>query len=174
LPVSFYSDQLLLYSEVEDLDSIPNQPPNVFIPLVTASVKGHKGELGRPSLEVSWKDQTGSHSLVFTETLTGRRNRNLNDWAQVIENLKAGKQKLISTPPAPSVDTLKGKIMHVLSDMQEKGVLSIEQAVETEYNLNLDPDQVQTACDELTGDGLLARSPELAGDAFYRRISPLG
>jgi hypothetical protein len=174
LPIGFYGDHLLLYSEVEDLDSILGQPPNIFIPLAAASVKGHKGELGRPSLEVSWKDQSGSHDLVFTETLIGRRNRNLNDWAPVMENLKAGKQKLLSIPPLPPIDTLKGKIMHVLSDMQEKGVFSIEETVETEYGLDLDPDDVQAACEELTKDGLLIRSPELTGDAFYRRLSPLG
>ena len=61
--------------------------------------------------------------------------------------------------------------MEVLSDMKEKGVLTIEEDVETEYNLNLDPDEVQDACDRLVAMGLLVSNPELTGDAFYRRVS---
>jgi len=165
----------LVYTEVEDLDSIPSEAPNMFVPLSSISkVTGHKGDLGRPSLEVAWVDANGKHSCIFTETLTGRKARALNDWASAIDNLKAGKQKLVSVPPAPSTDTLEGKIIHVLSDMQEKGVFSIEEAVETEYNLKLDPDDVQAACDRLAEEGLLVRNSELTGDAFYRRVSPLG
>jgi len=165
----------LVYTEVEDLDSIPSGAPNVFMPLSSVSrVAGHRGDLSRPSLEVEWDDASGKHSRTFTQTLTGHKARTLSDWAPIIENLKADKQKLISVPPAPSTDTLEGKIMHVLSDMQEKGLFSIEEAVETEYNLELDPDDVQAACDHLATKGLLVRSSELTGDAFYRRVSPLG
>ena len=165
----------LVYAEVEDLDSISSEVPNVFVPLSSISkVTGHRGDLGRPSLEVAWVDASGKHARTFTETLTGRKAHSLSDWALIIDNLKAGKQKLVSLPPAPSIDTLEGKIIHVLSDMQEKGVFSIEEAVETEYSLELDPDDVQAACDRLAAKGLLVRSSELTGDAFYRRVSPLG
>jgi hypothetical protein len=173
LPVGWLGDHLLLYSEVEDLDSIPNRPPNVFLSLQSISAKGHKG-IGRPSLEVSWSDKAGSHSLVFTETMTGTRRTNLNDWAAVIGGVKSGAHKLVTLPPTPSTDTLEGKIMHVLADMQEKGVLEIEEAVEDEYKVDLDPDDVQGACDRLAAHGLLIRSPDSSGDVYYRRMSPLG
>jgi hypothetical protein len=174
LPVGYFGDHLLLYSEVEDLDSIPNQAPNVFIQLSAVSARGHRGELGRPSLEVNWKDQDGSHDLVFTETLTGRRKKNLNDWAPVIGGIKSGTQKLIVLPSPPSTDSLEGKVMHVMADMQEKGPLEIEEAVESEYKLELDPDEVQAACDRLSSQQLLIRSPDSNGDIYYRRVSPLG
>ena len=174
LPIGYYGDHLLLYSEVEDLGSIPNQSPNIFIPLSAASARGHKGEIGRPSLEVSWKDESGSHSAVFTETLTGRRKRNLNDWAPVISGIKDGSRKLVDLSSSPSTDTLEGKVMHVLSDMQEKGLLEIEEDVEGEYTVELDPDEVQGACDRLTSQHVLIRSPDSSGDVYYRRVSPLG
>jgi hypothetical protein len=174
LPVGYFGDHMLLYSEVEDLDNIPNQAPNVFIQLSTVSAKGHKGELGRPSLEVSWKDQDRSHDLVFTETLTGRRKKNLNDWASVIDKIKNGTQKLISLPNLQSTDSLEGKVMHVMVDMQEKGLLEIEEAVEGEFKIELDPDEVQVACDHLSSQRLLIRSPDSSGDIYYRRVSPLG
>lgn len=165
----------LFYSEVEDLEQIPAGAPNVFVPLAAISkVTGHKGELTRPSLEVEWQDDGGSHTRVFTETLTGRKTRNLNDWAPVISNLKAGTQRLVNVPPPPPLDTLEGKIVEVLSDMQEKGVFDIEETVESQYKLDLDPDDVQAACDRLVTKGLLVRNPELTDDAFYRKVSPLG
>jgi hypothetical protein len=165
----------LLYSEVEDLGAVPNAAPNLFIPIESiSSAQGHKGGLGRPSLEVDWTDEGGKHGRVFTEMLTGRRRRNLDDWAVAIQNLKAGKQKLVSLPPAPSSDTLEGRIMRVLSDMQEKGVLTIEEQVETEFRVDTDPDAVQAACDKLASQGLLKRYPDPSGDVYYRRISPLG
>ena len=174
LPVGYYGDHLLLYSEVEDLDSIPVQPPNVFIPLTGASAKGHKGEFGRPSLEVTWKDQSGGHRAVFTETLTGTRRRNLNDWASVIDGIKDGSRKLITLPSPPPTETLEGKVMHIMADMQEKGPLEIEEDIESEYRVELDPDEVQAACDRLSSQRLLIRSPDSSGDVYYRRASPLG
>jgi len=174
LPIGFFGTHMLLYSEVEDLGSIPNQSPNVFIPLQSLSTKGHKGGLGRPSLEVSWEDQGGRHELVFTETLTGKRKSNLNDWASVIDGIKSGTRKLIVLPEAPSTETLEGKVMHVMADMQEKGLMEIEELAESEYNIESDPDQVQVACDRLASQHLLIRIPDPSGDIFYRRASPLG
>jgi hypothetical protein len=174
LPVGYFGDHLLVYSEVEDLDSIPPRSPNVFIPLQGASVRGHKEGIGRPNLEVTWKDGDRNHTLVFTETMIGRRAKNLNDWAQVIAEIKEGTQKFANLPAVPATDTLEGKIMHVLADMQEKGILDIEEDVEGEYGLDLDPDEVQNACDRLASQGLLIRLPDSSGDTFYRRASQLG
>jgi len=174
LPVGFFGEHLLLYSEVEDLDKIPKQFPNIFVRLEDASARGHKGGLGRPSLEVSWRDQEGNHTLVFTETLTGRRKKNLNDWAFIIDKIKNGTQKLVALSSPPPTESLEGKVMHVLADMQEKGVFEIEGAVEGEYGVELDPDEVQAACDRLSSQRLLIRSPDSSGDVFYRRASPLG
>jgi hypothetical protein len=165
----------LLYSDVEDLDQVPLRSPNLFIQLGSISgARGHKGELGRPSLEIEWQDGNKKRAAVFTETLTGRRRRNLNEWALIIQNLKGGKQKLANVPRPPSVDTLDGKIVHTLSDMQEKGVFMIEEAVEKEFVVDLDPDEVQAACDRLSAQGILIRLPDSSGDVFYRRASPLG
>jgi hypothetical protein len=174
LPVGFFGDHLLLYSEVEDLDKIPTQPPNAFILLEGASAMGHKGGLGRPSLEVRWKDNGGSHDLIFTETLTGRRKRNLDAWAPIIGKLQNGTQKLTPPPNFPPTGSLDGRVAHVLADMQEKGVFEIEEDVESEYNVDLDPDDVQAACDRLSSQHLLIRSPDPSGDVYYRRVSPLG
>ena len=174
LPVGYFGDHLLLYSEVEDLEKIPRQSPNVFVPLERVSVKGHKGGLGRPSLEVGWEDESGNHTLVFTETLTGSRKRNLNDWAAIIERIRNGTQKLITLPTPPSTESLDGKVMHVLADMQEKGVMKIEEDVEGEYNISLDPDEVQAACDRLSSQRLLIRSSGPGGYLYYRRASALG
>ena len=174
LPVGFFAEHLLLYSEVEDLGDIPSRAPNVFISLDSASVKGHKGGLGRPSLQVSWKDGGGAHDAVFTETLTGRRKVNLGDWASAIEGIRSGTRTLVSLPPLPPTASLEGKVMHVLADMQEKGVLEIEESVEGEYKVDLDPDEVQAACDRLSSQKLLVRFPDPSGDIFYRRASALG
>ena len=106
--------------------------------------------------------------------VTGRsRRKNLNDWARVIERLKTGNQKLIQVTKAPSVETPEGKIMRILSDMQWRGVLGIEEEVERIFNVQLDPDEVQAACDKLCNQGMLKQKPE-AGDVFYRKGSPLG
>jgi hypothetical protein len=165
----------LVYAEVEDLESISSGSPNVFVPIESiSSMSGHAEGIERPSLSVTWNDAKGTHSVVFTEMLLGRRRRNLNDWARIIESLKAGTQRLIPLPKPPPIDSLEGKITRVLSDMQEKGVFEIEDAVETEFKLDLDPDVVQGACDSLASQGLLERHPDSSGDVFYRRTSPLG
>jgi hypothetical protein len=165
----------VVYSDVEDLASIPSTGGNVFIPLSSIrSVKGHSGHLERPSLDVRWQDGT-EQGRVFVERLSGRsRIRNLNDWATVIERLKTGDQKLIQLPKPPGVDTLDGKIMAVLADMQRKGVFEIEQEAEDQFKAKLDPDDVQAACKRLADSGLLERFPDPSGDMYYRKRSPLG
>lgn len=163
----------IIYSEVEELEGVPTDPPNAFVPIASIEgVKGHAGGIGRPSLEVEWDDGR-RHALVFTEGVTKRKGKGLKDWAPVIEKLKAGSLKLVALPRQPSTDTLEGKVARVLSDMQEKEVLTIEDAVETEFKLDLDPDELQAACDKLVSTGLVKRRPDPAG-MFYRKASPLG
>jgi len=165
----------LVYSDVEDLASIPRTDGNVFIPLPSiTSVKGHSGHLERPSLEVKWQEAS-EVGRVFVERLTGSsRRRNLNDWATVIEKLKAGKQKIVQLQPPPSEDTIDGKIMHVLADMQKKGAFEIEEQAEAQFKTKLDPDDVQAACERLSTNGLLERFPDKSGDMYYQKRSPLG
>jgi len=164
----------LVFSDVKDLGSIPKTGGNLFIPLSSiTSVKGHFGRLERPSLEVKWQDV--EQGRVFVERLSGRgRRRNLNDWASVIERLKAGSQKFIQLPKVPLADTLDGKIMLILADMQRKGVFEIEQEVKDQFKTRLDPDDVQGACKRLAQSGLLEEIADPSGDAYYRKRSPLG
>jgi hypothetical protein len=164
-----------VYSDVEDLASIPRTDGNVFIPLSSiTSVKGHLGRLERPSLEVKWREAS-EVGRVFVERLTGSsRRRNLNDWAPIIERLKAGKQKIIQLPQVPSTDTIDGKIMRVLADMQRKGAFEIQEETETQFKTKLDPDDVQAACERLSAKGLLEKFPDKSGDVYYQKRSPLG
>lgn len=164
----------IVYSDVEDVDRVPKEPPNIFIPIASiSSVKGHRGAVGRPGLEVHWNDKEIGSASVFTEMLTGRRSRNLNDWAPIIEMLKAGTLKLKALNPVPSADSLEGKVMRVMADMQEKGVFVIEDAVEIEFKIEADPDEIQAACDSLSSQGQLVRNPDSSGEVYYRRVSPL-
>ena len=168
----------LVYSDVEDLSAIPRSPANLLIPLASISSissRGSKGGLERPSLEVRSVEGSNEVGRVFIETVTGRsRRRNLNDWAPVIERLKAGEQKLVLIPKAPGVETLEGKIMLILADMQRKGLFTIEDEVEMAFKVKLDSDDVQTACEALASRGLVKREPDSSGGAFYRKLSPLG
>jgi hypothetical protein len=166
----------LVYSDVDDLTSIPLGKSNVFISLSSInSVKGHAGHIERPSLEVNWQDGDEKRGRVFVERLSGRgRRRNLNDWASVIERLKAGNQKIVQPPRAPSIDTLDGKIMRVLADMQRKGTFEIEQEVKEQFKAKIDPDDLQAACERLADNGLLEKLPDPSGDVYYRKRSPLG
>jgi hypothetical protein len=166
----------LVYSDVEDLASIPVTGDNLFIELPSiTSVKGHTGHIERPSLEVKWQDGAEEKGRVFVERLSGRsRRRNLNDWARVIERLKAGDQKLIQLPKPPGVESLDGKIMMVLADMQRKGIFEIEQEVEEQFKVKLDPDDVEATCARLTDRGLVEKMPDPSGDIYYKKRSPLG
>ena len=166
----------LVYADVEDLASIPVTGGNLFIELSTIdSVKGHTGHFERPSLEVKWREDTHEKGRVFIERLAGRsRRRNLNDWAVVIERLKAGSQKLIQLPKPPEVESLDGKIMIILADMQKKGAFEIEQETENQFRVKLDSDDVQAACARLAEGGLLERIPDPSGDIYYKKRSPLG
>jgi len=166
----------LVYSDVEDLASIPTGDDNLFIKLSSiSSVKGHTGHVTKPSLGIKWQEGANEKGRVFIELLSGRsRRRNLNDWAKVIERLKTGDQKLIQLPKPPAADTLEGKIYRVLADMQKKGVFEVEEAVEKQFGLKLDPDEVQAACGRLSNIGLLKKMPDPSGDTYYQKRSALG
>ena len=163
-----------VYAEVEDLAQIPEASPNIFIPLsAVVSVKGEHGGVERATLVVRWASGKGEEGAVFSEELMDKK-KTLKDWAPVIANLKAGTQTLVELPPPPPPETLKGRIVRVLSDFQEKGVLDIEDEVETAFRVDLDPDEVQDACDELSREGALRKYPDPSGDVYYRRASRLG
>lgn len=165
----------LRYSDVKDLESIPIGQGNMFVDVRSISVvKGHRGEL-RPSLEIRWSESGEERGKTFSELVTGRsRRRNLNDWAPVIERLMNGSQKLVELVGTPGVEILEGKIMRILSDMQWRGVFGIEEAVEKEFKIDLDSDDVQSGCERLASQRLLKKRPEPGGEAFYRKCSPLG
>lgn len=173
LPVGLLEADLV-FSEVEDLGQIPQGAPNVFIPISSIeSVKPHGGRLERSGVEVKWDDGKTKRSVLIVQG-EERKGKGLKDWAPVIRNLKAGKQKLVTIPQPPSTETLEGRVARVLSDMQEKGVLEIEAEVEDQFKVDLDPDEVQAACDSLAARGIIRRYPDTSGDVFYRRASPLG
>jgi len=166
----------LVYSDVEDLASIPAGGNNLIIELSSiSSAKGHAGHVTKPSLEVKWQQGTSEQGRVFIELLSGRsRRRNLNDWTRVIERLKRGDQKLIQLPKPPAAETPDGRIYRVLTDMQRKGVFEVKEEVEKRFGLRLDPDEVQAACDRLCNIGLLEKIPDPSGDTYYQKRSPLG
>jgi hypothetical protein len=168
----------LFYSEIEDLDKIPPNPKNLYLTLSSiTSVSGQKGALGRPTLKVSWKDEKSGavRSTEFQEVLTGEsRKKNLNDWAGVIEQLKAGSLRIQKLPIAPAKSTLEGKIAYVMGDMQEKGSGEIEQEVEEAFKVDLEPDDVEASCKKLVAMGFLDMDESDAAETFYRKRSPIG
>jgi len=173
-----FTKEPIYFSEVEDIDSIPAAKGNLFIQIPSiVSVTGRNPKLERPHLQVEWLEGRDSRSAVFIETLTGSsRKKNLSDWAPVVEKLKAGTLVLVSLPQAPSVETLEGKILWVLGDMQDKGLFEIQGEVERQFKLEpeLDPDDVEKACENLVSTGVIAKQDDPSGDSFFRKRSPLG
>lgn len=158
-------------ADVEKLDSIGMNPTNLSIPLDSiTSVKGSGGFMTNPNLKV-WHD-TGSEEkeAEFIQTITGGRKKNLNDWAPVIEKLKLGKISIKIPSSVPDKNSLEGRIVEVLSDLQEKGIFEIESEIEKKYKIDLDPDQVEETCNNLVSKGILEKKSE----DFYRLPSPLG
>lgn len=164
------------FSDVEEIDSIPEDPRNVFIQIESiVSVTGRNPELSRPHLQVTWASGASQKSLLFIETLTGRsRKKNLSDWAAVIERLKAGTQKLVSVPRAPGMDTLEGKVMHAMADMQSWGPFTIREIIEENLNVKVEEDAIEDACQKLVSIGALTSEADSSGEVFYRKVSPLG
>jgi len=165
----------LFYSDAEDLKSIPADPDNLIVPLISVtSVKGHRGNGAKPKLEIKWLEGRRERSTEFSQRLSGKRRKNLDDWARTIERLRKGKQPLVSLPKAPGLDTLEGQVLRVLSDSQEKGILTIGHLVEDAFKIELDPDQVKVASEKLTSAGLVRRRRDPSGENFYHKRSPLG
>ena len=165
------------YADVPDLGEVSANPNNLTVPLNSIeNVSGSEGILHPPELKVAWKTDNGQlEHAVFTEELINDRKKDLKDWAKVIKGLKDG--TIIPRKPstrAPSIDSLEGKILHTLGDMQEKGPFEIEEATEKEFKMDLDPEEVEAACEKLASQGFLDKTPDPSGDAFYRIRSPLG
>src|SRR5208282_4861842 len=139
-------------------------------------VTGHHGEAIAPKLEVNWTEGGGAaRTTEFVQQISGAsRKRNLNDWAKVVEKLKANQLKIARLPPAPVGDTLEARILQVLGDMQEKGLFTIEEQVEEQYKVDLDPDDVEAACEKLVAAGLILKAVPRYEDVYYRKVSPLG
>lgn len=165
------------YADIDDLGEIASNQNNFSIPLKSVSEAiGSEGLLHPPELKVGWKDEAGAAArAVFREELITRRKKDLKDWARVILGLRDGRIVIRrpSTRP-PSIDSLDGKILHVLGDMQEKGVFEIEEDAESAFKTDLDPDEVQAACDRLAVQGFLDKQEDSSGEAFYRKRSLLG
>jgi len=162
----------VFYSDVEDLASIPQEPNNLFIDIYWISnVRGRRGGLTRPSLEVSWVAGLQEERRVFVQQVTtgGNRKKDLSDWASVILRLRDGSQSLLKLRQLPTVETLEGKALRVLGDMQRKGLFMITRQVEEEFNIKVDSDELQSALDSLCQKGFVRRV-----GIFYQRISPLG
>jgi hypothetical protein len=176
LQIGALTSKKLFFSDVESLESMPMDSASLAIEISKISkVAGHKGT-SAPKLEVKWTDEYGkTQTTEFVQQVTGRsRKKNLNDWAKVIEKLKAGSLKIVALPPAPGDDTLEGRVLVALGDMQEKGAMVLEQEVEAQYKVDLDPDEVQAACDELASKGLVKKFAPKGEEPYYRKVSPLG
>jgi len=172
-----FSAKRLYFSDVESLGSMSLDSASVEIPITKISkVAGHHGEAIAPKLEVSWTDSGGaSRATEFVQQISGAsRKRNLNDWGKVIEKLRAKQLKIATPPPAPGGDTLEGRILVVLADMQDKGLMTIESEVEERYKVDLDPDDVENACEKLVAAGLILKPTARYEDVYYRKVSPLG
>jgi len=175
LRVGAWSAKRLFFSEVEDLVSMRLDSESIEIPLPNiVKVTGHGGEAISPKLVVNWTDGAPKSTEFVQQITGGSRRKNLNDWAKVIEKLKANQLKIKSLPQAPGPDTLEGRVFAVLGDMQEKGPLAIEEEVEEHYKVDLDPDDVEEACDRLAAAGLVRKTAPPGEDPYYRKDSPLG
>jgi hypothetical protein len=163
-------------TDISDANSIPSNLSATNIQLSSiSSVVGHRGELGLPSLEVRWRDYSGDKAVVFHQKmLESGRKKNLSDWALVIQKLQSGEISIASPASIPDANSsLEGKVLAVLSDMQEKGVLQIENEVDKQYEIDTDPDQIEKACNALVSLGLVDIVKDSA-ENFYRKRSPLG
>jgi hypothetical protein len=172
-----FSAKRLYFSDVESVGSMSMDSASLEIPISKiVKVAGHHGEAIAPKLEVSWTDDAGAaRATEFVQQISGAsRRKNLNDWAKVVEKLKANQLRIKPLPPAPSGDTLEARILGVLGDMQEKGLLTIENEVEERYKVDLDPDDVEAACDRLIAAGLVLKAVPRYEDVYYRKVSPLG
>lgn len=176
LPTGVMSKKATYFTDVEDLRDIPYNSANLTIPLssITKAV-GHRAPAMSPKLELTWTQSGMNRTTDFVQQLTGgSRKRNLNDWASVIEKLRTGKETVAPSTPAPDEKTLDGQVMLALGDMQEKGLLTLESELETRYNIDLEPEDVQAACDRLIEQGKVKNTSGKDEPPFYQKVSPLG
>jgi hypothetical protein len=181
IPIGTISTKGLYYADVEALNAIGADSRHFSIPIDSiVKVIGHNrlaeaSGLVSPKLEVRWNEDGRLKTTEFVEQIAGRsRRKDLNDWSSVIERLKAGQQKIIALPPLPDANSLQGRILGVLGDLQEKGLFTIEGEVEQRFGVDLEPDAVEKACEELASIGLLRKVGKPEEGPFYRRVSPLG
>jgi len=177
IKIGAFSQKHLFFTDVESLNSMALDEASVEIPLSKITlVTGHRGEAVAPKLEVKWTEGGGAiRTTEFVQQVTGgSRKKNLNDWAKVIDKLRAKQVKIAPQSLAPGGDTLEGRILGVLGDMQEKGSLTIEDEVEERFKVDLDPDEVEAACGRLVSAGLVRKFSPGDEDPYYRKVSPLG
>lgn len=176
IPIGEFSAKRLYFANVDALESMVLDAESVAIPISSiAAASGHKLEALAPKLEVTWSDGAKTRREEFVQQVTGRsRKKNLDDWAGVIQRLKAGKVSLVPLPPAPGEEKLEGRILRILGDMQQKGLFTIEEEVEQRYKADLDPDEVEAACGRLVAAGLVKRFEPKDEDVSFAKVSPLG
>ncbi len=133
---SFGLSTLRYSSDVEDLNLIGQSPSNISIPLdAILATKGSKGIMTNPNLKIKYKAASSEKDAEFVQTIIGGRKKNLNDWARVIDDLKSGNIKIEIPSSLPGKDTLEGRIINSLADLQEKGVFEIEEEIESSTKL---------------------------------------
>jgi len=167
----------LRFADVKELDKIPRDPANLSLTFNEMEVeRGHEGIFGPPTSKIKWMEKGRERKVEFVEEVTGGRKKDLKDWAKVIEALKNGSMNIqIPSSLPPDANTLEGRILSALNDMQEKGVFEIEKEIEDSYGIqNVDPDEIEAACKKLTSEGFLDEINDASGDNFYRKRSPLG
>jgi hypothetical protein len=176
LMVGALSQKRLYFADVESLASMSLDSSGLEIPLSKITrVVGHGREAMAPKLEVAWAEGGAAKTTEFVQQVTGgSRKRNLGDWAKVVDKLRKNQLRVAALPSPPPADSLEGRILGVLGDMQEKGALTIEGEVEERFKLDLDPDEVEAACGRLVKAGLVKRFSPKGEDPYYRKVSPLG
>ncbi len=177
LQIGALSKKRLFLADVDSLNSMKLDSASFEIPIPSIiKVSGHNGEAIAPKLEVKWTDKSGVvRETEFVQQITGgSRRKNLNDWPNVIEKLGAKEQKISVLPVPPDAGTLQGRILAVLGDMQDKGLLTIEDEVEERFGVDLDPDEVEEACQRLVAAGLVRKVAPQGEGPYFRKVSPLG
>lgn len=187
------------YKEVYNLEELAKEPNlfsgegnlNLSIDLESiTNAKGNSGELfGRPSLTVEWRTKEKLNSnqqelAVFHQEFTGSREKNLNDWADVIMKLKSHfledviEASLSRKKDIPAIETLEGKVLYILGDLQTKGVFEIESELKKRFQghgleFDLDPEKIESACQILIEQDWIL-TIEQDGIPAYRKTPPLG
>jgi hypothetical protein len=165
------------FADVDDLKDVPNSPENISIPLDEIEVeRGGEHFFENPHLKVRWSEGGAEKKAEFVADINRSSGKiDLKNWAKVIDSLKTGKTKIeYPNVQLPSKDTLEGRILYILGDMQEKGTMDIEKETEDYFKVDLDPDDVEGACKKLVSMGLVDTVGDSSGYPFYRKRSPLG